>query len=96
VLPNAPAKSNADDSVARGTPDALPELVCVIEADGTLVAVNRRWLGLAEFFGIAPQDAGVDCKDFAPCRRMMLPVESYVMPRRVMAAPRSHRRRVRR
>ncbi len=59
------------DKLARGALDALAELICVIEADGTLVAVNQRWLEFAERGGIPAQSAGPGSNYFALCRRLM-------------------------
>ena len=71
--PSTPA-----DSVARGALDALAELICVIEADGTLVAVNQRWIEFAERGGIPANSAGPGCNYFALCRRLMPDVLSAV------------------
>lgn len=66
----APAASSAD-CVARGALDALAELICVIEADGTLVAVNQRWIEFAGAGGVPAHSAGAGANYFALCRRLM-------------------------
>ncbi len=71
ALNEPPTPPSTADIVARGALDALAELICVIEADGTLVAVNQRWIEFAERGGVPALSAGVGCNYFALCRRLM-------------------------
>ena len=74
TVADAPASSEPTlpaDDVARGALDALAELICVIDGDGTLVAVNQRWIEFAEGAGIPAKNAGPGCNYFALCRRLM-------------------------